>query len=759
MTSSTASLDEPKDQQRPTSRLLEWLLLLLVAGVAVLARCYRIDQQSVWWDDYNGLIGLRESGFFECLRKALNVNPHTMPLYYVLQYLYSCVFGTSALAMRLFSVTLGILTIPVLYRIGKDTFGRAAGLVAVMCFALSPIHIFHDQSIRQYPLFVLLAACSTYSLLKSTRDSGTLWWALNLVANTLLVWTHVFGVLLIVAEAVFLLPVSIRRFRRAFLWTGVQVLLLAPCAVWLHFMPRVPEHAFSHFRVPSTKEVYFDIFGDDSAGTHFDLMPSGATWNFIPDQWRVSFLSKLAGVDQLVALVFVVSACWLAGAIVSRVLAAKSRKGTGTPDFAGPLLLLSIGLLPAILLAAVSYAWRPCTYPRYTMFSSLALYIALGGLVQALRFRVPQMLAVVFVVALYAYELSFVLPAATRTDWKGAESVIRSQAGPDDIILVGGMGPAYPNLNVFCFNVGSSDWPIAPAHTLQAVCDKTLCHLSGSTLSDRPRSVWFVINRLYNWVNLRNLDECLTARGLTFQHIFFPAMEMLSLYRIQHDPTAAVNVNARYPLVETDFDYEQLARQLVPDLGEGQDKARLISALRRIHDDGSLPPPEQVFGTTAAYLLEDGDADVTLTLAKEKIRVKPADADGQHLMASSLLLQGKGQEALESIRQAIAQISPTPDALMISTLAYHSLGRTAEAQQALERLAGQDQGILRPLMPVLGALLDNDLSRGREEAFRVRSENVFIPRTLLEALGAETWASPCPLDANPDAPEGPSPTS
>ncbi|HRZ83248.1 MAG TPA: hypothetical protein P5069_12370, partial [Candidatus Hydrogenedentes bacterium] len=43
---------------------------MLWAGLFALAlvlRVFRLDEQSVFWDDYNGLVGLAESGFVDSI--------------------------------------------------------------------------------------------------------------------------------------------------------------------------------------------------------------------------------------------------------------------------------------------------------------------------------------------------------------------------------------------------------------------------------------------------------------------------------------------------------------------------------------------------------------------------------------------------------------------------------------------------------------------------------------------------------------------
>ena len=121
------------------------LALALILALAFALRVYRLDEQSVSWDDFNGLGGLRSPHWFAGVFMAMFFNPHSMPFYYFVQYMLSYVVGTSPVMIRGLSIFFGLLTIPLVYWIGRDVFGRKAGFLAAQCFALSPVHVFHDQ--------------------------------------------------------------------------------------------------------------------------------------------------------------------------------------------------------------------------------------------------------------------------------------------------------------------------------------------------------------------------------------------------------------------------------------------------------------------------------------------------------------------------------------------------------------------------------------------------------------------------------------
>jgi mannosyltransferase len=133
------------------------------------------------------------------------------PLYYLLAWVWSKVFGTGAVGLRSLSALFGTLTVPVAYRAAVE-FGRPrAGLIAAALVALNPYLVWYSQEARSYALFVLFSAVALVYFARSvrapSRTSLTLW----VVASALALVSHYFAVFLIGPQAVLLLLADQRR--------------------------------------------------------------------------------------------------------------------------------------------------------------------------------------------------------------------------------------------------------------------------------------------------------------------------------------------------------------------------------------------------------------------------------------------------------------------------------------------------------------------------------------------------------------------
>lgn len=124
--------------------------------LAMALRVPRLDFQPLWWDEGYS-IWFANQPVTEILRlTALDIHP---PLYYILLGGWSQWFGLSPAALRLFSVLVGVLAIPLIYVVGRRLAGWRSGMLAAILLAISPLHIFYSQEVRMYGLAV------TWSLL------------------------------------------------------------------------------------------------------------------------------------------------------------------------------------------------------------------------------------------------------------------------------------------------------------------------------------------------------------------------------------------------------------------------------------------------------------------------------------------------------------------------------------------------------------------------------------------------------------------
>lgn len=214
------------------------LVLLLALGL----RLYRLDGQSLWYDE--GVSAFMTTRDWSQIARAAAADIHP-PLYYWLLAAWAVPFGRGELALRGFSVVCGVLAVWATWRLGRSLYGETVGLAAAAVLAVSPLAVQYGQEVRMYALASLLAAGVTWAyaalrheLLAETRhDRRRAFLAVlyGLLAAALL-YTQYYGVLVLAAHQVHLgLTASMTR-----RWSTLPGWLLANGLAAMLYLPWLP---------------------------------------------------------------------------------------------------------------------------------------------------------------------------------------------------------------------------------------------------------------------------------------------------------------------------------------------------------------------------------------------------------------------------------------------------------------------------------------------------------------------------------------
>ncbi|HVF77985.1 MAG TPA: glycosyltransferase family 39 protein [Solirubrobacteraceae bacterium] len=142
--------------------------LALVVGAGAVLRFATLDAQSLWYDEAVTARLLRLD--LGAMLRAIPDSESTPPLYYVLAWLWTHVFGTGEVGLRSFSALLGTTTIVVVWAIGRRLGGDRAALAAAALAAVNPMLVWFSQEARAYALLGLLGALSTLLWLRALES-------------------------------------------------------------------------------------------------------------------------------------------------------------------------------------------------------------------------------------------------------------------------------------------------------------------------------------------------------------------------------------------------------------------------------------------------------------------------------------------------------------------------------------------------------------------------------------------------------------
>jgi len=209
-----------------------WCLVAICALGAGL-RFGTLGLQS-FWDDEAVTVGVVLAPGLWTTLGHIPSSEASPPLYYVIAWVWTRVFGHSEVGIRSLSAVLGTATIPVAWWAARTLVSRSVALATAALVAFSPEMVWYSQEARGYALLVLLCTASLgfmAAAIRTRSDRMLTWWA---VVAALAIGTHYFGAFVAIPEAAVLLWL-LRERRRAVLvrtaGVGAVGVALLPLAI------------------------------------------------------------------------------------------------------------------------------------------------------------------------------------------------------------------------------------------------------------------------------------------------------------------------------------------------------------------------------------------------------------------------------------------------------------------------------------------------------------------------------------------------
>ncbi|MBS1870707.1 MAG: glycosyltransferase family 39 protein [Actinobacteria bacterium] len=393
---------EPATTPREAAARTPRLALAAILALAALLRFATLRTQSIWFDEA-ATWDLVRRPFGEMLRRIPDGESNP-PLFYVLEWIWTRVFGDGEAGLRSLPALAGLLTVPVAYGIARHAASalprRAtwAGLAAAALVAVDPLLVWFSQEARSYALATLLSALALLLLQRAQDDRRGRLLAGWAVVSALALATHYFTAFVLAPQALWLLWRHPRR-RAAACAVG------AVAAAGLALLPLLLAQAGNPY---------------DIAGTSLALRLAQ-----LPKQFLLGYRGPLALPFGLATALVVSAGAWLLLRRTPRPareralsLAAVGAVGVALPllaALAGADYLNTRNLLPALvpLLAALAVGYGASDAPRL----GLALLAAQCAISLAI---------VVGVLADAQYQ---------RQDWRGLARALGAGDGPRALVI------------------------------------------------------------------------------------------------------------------------------------------------------------------------------------------------------------------------------------------------------------------------------------------------------------------------------------
>jgi 4-amino-4-deoxy-L-arabinose transferase-like glycosyltransferase len=206
--------------------------------------------------------------------------------------------------VRLLSVAIGTVTVPLLYVTGRRLLGEKGGLLAAALLALSPLHVYYSQEVRMYGLVTLLGLAAFYFTLKWTSaNQGVGDWVGYVAVSAAALYTQYYAAFLLLALNLVVLVrwLRMRRpFREIAPWLGAQAAVVALYLPWLWYAGD-KLLTYVRFKVSVEEDVSLNLF--TYLGRHLAAFNWGHVESSLADYW---WLGLVPIAVTALALTFVV---------------------------------------------------------------------------------------------------------------------------------------------------------------------------------------------------------------------------------------------------------------------------------------------------------------------------------------------------------------------------------------------------------------------------------------------------------------------
>jgi uncharacterized membrane protein len=374
------------------------LMLWGIVALGALLRLRALSAKSFWLDEIASVVIARmPDGFFW---HWLWTQEGNMALYYVMLRPWLGIHMGEG-TVRLLSALPGIVSLPVMYLLGKQLFGRGAGLLASLFLALSTCAVVYSQEARAYSWLLLGVIVSTYLFVRLIEQPTYAMAGAYGLAAGITLYFHYFGLLVPLAHAVSLaaLP-AFRRPRKQLLAAGAIILVLALPVLWMIHIQ--PVRHLDWVSKPSLLELY-----------HLGV--------FLAAESGKGAGPALLAIELILLVVFF------------RAMAAHRRMGESERELF-PYALVASGILTPIMFSLLVSIVRPVFFHRFLIICLPAWLLAIAAAICALSRRRIAMLAVagVCTLSLVSTVMSY---SRMREDWRGAVNFLIDNARSQDVVL------------------------------------------------------------------------------------------------------------------------------------------------------------------------------------------------------------------------------------------------------------------------------------------------------------------------------------
>ncbi|MCB8964449.1 MAG: glycosyltransferase family 39 protein [Bacteroidales bacterium] len=203
-------------------------ILLGIILVATILRFYNYLEIPFTHDEFSALFRLKFDNFHDLIEKGVKTDTHPAGIQ-VFMYYWTNLFGTREWAVKLPFTIFGLLSVLLVYIIGKKWFNETTGLISSAYMASLQYTVMYSQIARPYisgMFFSLLMIYYWGNLMTNPQKNTNRNIALFIITASLCAYNHYFSLLLAAIVGISGILVINRNYRIKYIAAGVIVFIL-----------------------------------------------------------------------------------------------------------------------------------------------------------------------------------------------------------------------------------------------------------------------------------------------------------------------------------------------------------------------------------------------------------------------------------------------------------------------------------------------------------------------------------------------------
>ena len=233
--------------------------ICVITIIGFVLRFIGLDKDGGLWNDEYISWFIASAPTFKSFINGILSQCH-MPIYYIYLKLVMLFGGNNDLVLRFSSIIPAVVSIPIMYMVGKEKT-KLSGIMCALFTALSSFLIYYSQEVRFYTLLFLFSALSLYFTIRMLKKPNKKNLIGLIVSNFLIIFTHTIGFVYVFFDVIFICYYLRKLYKKAVnnisIFTAILFLISSPLIIKIFTTV-----SFSQWWAPFSFKRVIQLFSD-----------------------------------------------------------------------------------------------------------------------------------------------------------------------------------------------------------------------------------------------------------------------------------------------------------------------------------------------------------------------------------------------------------------------------------------------------------------------------------------------------------------